>query len=173
MAATYEPIQSTTLGSDATSYTFTSIPGTFTDLRIIITGRRNNISTPNSYWYMRVNSDTGSNYSVTRVWASDNEPWSTRDISSTYCMFHTSGLPRSDEAFSVFTVDLMSYANTSVHKTFLGVIAAPVINTNYYVVSRGVGLWRSTSAITSVTLEAGGASWHAGSTFSLYGLKAA
>jgi hypothetical protein len=32
MAITYEPIETTTLGTSATDLTFTSIPGTYTDL---------------------------------------------------------------------------------------------------------------------------------------------
>jgi hypothetical protein len=173
VARTYEPIASQTLGSDATSHTFSSIPGTFSDLRIIITGRRNNTSTPNSFPVMRVNSDTGSNYSATHVYGFNSAAYSARDTSATGFPFHVSGLPRSDEAFSIFTIDLMSYANTNVNKTFLSAMACPIINVSNYIVGRSVGLWRSTSAITSVTLEAGGASWHTGSTFSLYAIKAA
>ena len=37
MPATYEPIATTTLGSAASSITFSSIAGTYTDLRVVFT----------------------------------------------------------------------------------------------------------------------------------------
>jgi hypothetical protein len=65
MASTYTPIATTTLGSAATSYTFTSIPTTYTDLILIVNAK--NAST-GSYPKMQVGNgsvDTGNNYSRT------------------------------------------------------------------------------------------------------------
>jgi hypothetical protein len=63
----------------------------------------------------------------------------------------------------------MSYANTNVFKTAL--IAGGLGSTE---VNRHVGLWRSTSAVTSVGLLLNGSgNFKTGSTFSLYGIKAA
>ena len=39
MPATYEPIATTTLGSAATNITFSSIPATYTDLRLVLVAR--------------------------------------------------------------------------------------------------------------------------------------
>ena len=38
MATTYDKIQSTTLGTAASTIAFTSIPSTFTDIRIVLVG---------------------------------------------------------------------------------------------------------------------------------------
>jgi hypothetical protein len=61
----------------------------------------------------------------------------------------------------------MSYTNTNVYKTVL--TAAARAGTG---VDRIVGLWRSTSAITSVTLFTPDADMASGTTLSLYGIKA-
>ena len=64
MPATYEPIQTTTLGSAAASYTFSSIPSTYTDLKLVITG-----TSVGAYADidLRFNSDTATNYSWTAL----------------------------------------------------------------------------------------------------------
>jgi len=61
--STYTPIATTTLGSSATSYTFTSIPSTYTDL-VIVAQIKGDTTT---YLNLRFNGDTGSNYSRTTL----------------------------------------------------------------------------------------------------------
>ena len=60
MPATYEPIASTTLGTAAADITFSSIPGTYTDLVLVLYG---GFATAASDLYTQFNSDTGTNYS--------------------------------------------------------------------------------------------------------------
>ena len=62
MASTYEPIATTTLGSAASSITFSSIPATYTDLRLVLV-HTPSASTGNAQ--MQFNSDTATNYSYT------------------------------------------------------------------------------------------------------------
>jgi hypothetical protein len=71
-------------------------------------------------------------------------------------------------AQSVFTVHFMNYSNTTTNKTVLGRSSAAS-----GFVEAAVGLWRNTSAITSITATTGGQSYQTGSTFTLYGIKAA
>ena len=59
--STYTPIATTTLGSAATSYTFTSIPSTYTDLVLV----GNLSSSSNTNISIRIYSDSGTNYSNT------------------------------------------------------------------------------------------------------------
>lgn len=60
MPATYEPISTTTLSSATTSINFTSIPATYTDLRIVWVYQT---TTGGSYPIINFNSDAASNYS--------------------------------------------------------------------------------------------------------------
>jgi len=156
MPRTYEPIASTTLGASAASHEFTSIPGTFTDLVVIGTPIINVTQEP----AIRFNSDSGNNYSRTYLRGNGTTASSGRGSNTSWLLPNANGIQ--------FILYIMSYANTNVFKTSL---AQDFDST---VVERSVHLWRSTSAITSIWIGGDRAgSWAAGSTFSLYGIKAA
>jgi hypothetical protein len=161
VASTYEPIASHTLGSAAASYEFTSIPGTFTDLIIVFGGS----AAGTGYISVQVNSDTGSNYSSTLLRGTGSAASSAR-YSSQVEMYVSQGNTLSTDVSDAVLM-LLSYANTNVFKTVLTSAGNAGIE-----VDRGVSLWRSTSAITSVKLL-GSQNFSSGSTFSLFGVKAA
>jgi FlaG/FlaF family flagellin (archaellin) len=64
----------------------------------------------------------------------------------------------------------MNYSNTTTYKTVLG-----RSNVQDFRVASIVGLWRSTSAINTISLRSDNASYNftVGSTFTLWGIKAA
>ena len=161
MPATYEPIASTTLGSNAASLTLSDIPGTFTDLVLIVTGH----VTSSDYVTVRVNGDTGNNYSRTFISGSGSTVVSLRDSNIS---FYYASIGTSSTALGTSRIQFMSYANTNVHKTMLvngGSAGAYVQN--------HVALWRSTAAITSITVLGGAGNLGSGFTASLFGVKAA
>jgi len=164
MAKTYTPIATTTLTSAAASYTFSSIPGTYTDLRATLYLK----STGTSDYGLRgyINGDTGANYSETNIQGYGSTATSSR-LSSQSQGSYTFTYGFSNEG-ALFNFDFMNYANTNVYKTFL------VANANNQgasgSVDRSVQLWRSTSAITSLTFFAATDEFAAGSTFTLYGI---
>ena len=162
MPATYEPIASTTSSSSASSVTLGSggtIPGTYTDLVLIINGAGSGLI---NCWG-RGNGDTGSNYSYTDLFGDGSSAGSVRASNVSY--FYIGSL-NTDQ--SMMQVHFQSYANTSVNKTMLVADA----RAGAYV-QRLVNLWRSTSAITSITLLTSTGNFANGTTFSLYGIKAA
>jgi hypothetical protein len=156
---TYEAIATTTLGSSSSSVTFSSISGAYTDLVLVIAGTMSSGDATS----VQVNSDTGSNYSSTRLYGDGTTATSDRLTSQT-----KSALGLMMPAQSVFTVHFMNYANTTTYKTFLGRSSAAS-----GFVEAAVGLWRNTAAITSITATTAGQTYQTGSTFSLYGIKAA
>ena len=163
MPATYEPIASTTLSSAASSFTFSSIPGTYTDLVLVHSG----LGTGGAGLRLRFNSDTGSNYSNTQLHGNGTTAASTRDSSATSMRItYDSSIQTTDVGARV--AHIMSYANTNVFKTVLSASARAGSG-----VDRIVGLWRSTSAITSVTVLVPNDNMDTGTTLSLYGIKAA
>ena len=157
--ATYTPIATTTLGSSQASVTFSSFSG-YTDLVCVVSGTMS--STGN--FYLQFNSDTGSNYSVTELYGDGTSAVSSRYSSQTYAFCGLLGTAQGNAV-----IQIQNYANTSTNKTFLA-------RGNYpsgYTIAR-VGLWRSTSAITSITFaQASGFTFQTGSTFTLYGIASA
>lgn len=167
MAVTYEPIASQTLGSSATTVTFSSVASTWTDLILVAVFK---MGSSTFQPIVRVNSDTGTNYSTTSLRGDGSTATSQRHTSiSGWFPIPGPGIGSSGE-FNIYAVQIMSYANTSVFKTALSAF----VNPSSYV-ARNVHLWRSTSTITavSVTAESGSGDFQSGSTFSLYGIKAA
>ena len=164
MASTYTPIQSYTVSSSTTQINFNSINGSYTDLILIcnfgIAGGTDNMS-------MRFNSDTGSNYSVTWMAGNGSNAYSGRYSNQTYVLLDNYSAATASVA-SVYTIQIANYSNSTTYKT-----ALTRSNTAANATNANVGLWRSTSAITSVTLNTQGNNFATGSTFSLYGVKSA
>lgn len=160
---TYVPIASTTLASDQATVTFSSL-GSYTDLRLVY---QTGMSTAGNEPYLRFNSDSTSLYSETVLYGNGTSALSLRNsISTAIQMARDVGLPTTIE--SVTTVDIMNYANTNTFKTVL--IRTNKGSATYVQVGAYVGLYRSTSAITSINLSTSGGNFVAGSTFTLYGI---
>ncbi len=110
MPITYEPIATQTLGSAAASITFSSIPGTYTDLRLVFVGT---LSSGNATTGWRANSDSATNYSETYIGGDGTSAFSGRNTNST---FGFAGVTDTNQ--SMTTVDVFSYAG-STYKLFL------------------------------------------------------
>lgn len=160
MAATFTPIASITLGANATTVTFSSIPQTYTDL--VLVGSVNTTAGLD-YWY-RLNSDSGSNYSNTQVRGNGTSAVSFRVANATLNYFNGGAAPTSQHNF---TMHLMNYSNTTTNKTQL----IRYDNAAQETILR-VGLWRSTAAITSILIQTDSSTFASGSTFNLYGILA-
>ena len=161
MPSTYEPIATQTASGSVSTYTFSSIPSTYTDL-ILVT----NFGAAATDAYVRLNSDSGANYSQTWL-----EGRASGAVSGRYTNRNQFNLVY--EGFATGSINitgifqLMNYANTTTYKT--GIWREGEVSTS---VEAHVGLWRSTAAVNSLTVYAGG-NFVAGSTFTLYGIKAA
>lgn len=162
MAVTYEPIATTTLGSTASTITFSSISGSYTDLRLVIVG----ISGTSTNIALRFNSDTGSNYSRTRLISTGSSVSSTVASNDTEIDLNRENL--STTIPSLYAVDIFSYSG-STFKTLL-CSCNEDRNGSGSVVST-VGMWRSTSAITTILLTTlSGDTFGIGTTATLYGI---
>ena len=164
-AVTYTPIETQTLSSAAASVTFSSIPGTYKDLICVYTA---GTATPIDM-SVRMNSDSGSNYSFTWLSGTASSAVSNRDSNYARLLIDNYAYPPSAAlTYNVNIIQFMNYSNTTTYKTTLmrnGNAAAGV--------DAGVGLWRSTSAITSLVFNfSSGANIAAGSVFTLYGIGA-
>jgi len=166
---TYTPIATNTLSSTATSVTFSSIPGTYKDLVIVMSvGKGLAYSTS-----IQFNSVTTSTYSRTRLSGDGSTATSARITTADgyqYMALSSYGNGTTLGTESVI-VNIMNYSNTTTYKTVLSRTNGPSgLDAN-------VGLWQSTAAITSIKIvpDIDGTtrtSFLIGSTFTLYGIGA-
>lgn len=162
--ATYTTLATTTLSSTATDVTFSSISGSYTDLVLVINAT---IGTGNEDLQIQFNSDTATNYSWTSVDGSGTLAQSSRaSNTSTPRLGGSRGAINTTNA--TWITNIQNYSNTTTFKTYV----SRGSNSNFGVAAT-VGLWRSTSAITSIKLFPSGSTFSSGSTFTLYGIAAA
>jgi len=163
--STYTPIATTTLGSTAATVTFSSIAATYTDLVLVVAGGADG----NSGYGLRFNSDTGSNYSRTYLTGDGSTTSSGRDSNQTSTDITFNGYLQNNFNYNSI-VNIMNYANTTTFKTIIARSnnAATGVDTT-------VNLWRSTTAINSITIRTSSAGrvFSIGSTFTLYGIASA
>ena len=163
MTATYEKIATNTLGSAAANVEFTSITGSYTDLILVINGG----FSANGAMVVRVNSDTGSNFSTTLINGDGSSAISFRSSNTAGKIYMNYNAITGNSFSGVWLINFQNYANTTTYKTILG-----RYNGASNEVGASVGLWRSTSAINTIRVfENGGANLLSGSTFTIYGIK--
>jgi hypothetical protein len=165
MAVTYEPIATTTLGANG-NITFSSIPATYTDLRIVFVSSG---ATVGAVTYMRFNGDTATNYSFTGLYGDGSAEGSSTATSSSISQL-TTYYAISTNKPNLFTIDIFLYAG-STYKTSLITFSNNLNGLGS--TERNVNLWRSTAAINSILLAVSGGSFITGTIATLYGIKAA
>ena len=168
MPNTYVALRTETVAVATNSVTFdlTGISG-YTDLKIIASVRSTRSALSDTF-YMRLNGDTGSNYSWTFMRGDGSSATSFRaanvvglGIGEVIAANQTAGI------FNLIKIDLMNYSNTTTNKTS---ISRSDVAANYGA-EAWVSMWRNTAAVTSMTLfMANGSNIEVGSTFSLYGI---
>lgn len=166
MPSTMTPIATTTLSSAASSITFSSIPATYTHLRVVLTQKMS--STGGNGTGYRFNSDTATNYSFTMLEGTGASAASYRESSGTECSVNSYGQVNQ---WTMAVIDVFNYGG-STNKTSLVSYAGD--NNGAGDVTRTVNLWRSTAAITSIILlDRSGFNFAIGTTATLFGIKAA
>lgn len=165
LPSTYIPIATNTLNATAASVTFSSIPNTYTDLVLIINA---GASVNNTDIDINVNGDTAANYSRTILYGTGSAAGSTRESSATKFRLTYYGNATTDFSW-VGIVNFMNYSNTTTYKTFL----SKARNAVTYGVNDQAGIWRNTAAISSMVITNASGTFNIGSTFTLYGIKAA
>jgi hypothetical protein len=163
MPATYEPIATTTLGTASTSITFSSIPATYSDLRLVFVGSTVSSDGIN----VRLNSDSSSSYSDTSLEGRGSAVASQQLSNRTFWSLAGYWSANTDTTIFMQTLDVFSYTQ-GVNKTALGVTSLDKNGSGD--VLRTVHLWRSASVVNSLTITAG-VNMPIGTTATLYGIK--
>lgn len=152
---TYIPLATTTLGSSTSQITLSSIPATYRDLILIV----NVPPIAGSELVMRLNGDTGANYSRVYgeyIYGSVGQASSSGDTQLPV------GAYGADKATLI--CHIMDYSATDKHKTLLarGDSATATKMTAL--------LYSSTSAITSILVKLNTENMPTGTTINLYGI---
>lgn len=166
MATTYEKIATTTLGSAAANITFSSIASSWTDLRLVFTGT----AVSGANLIMKYNGS--STYcTTTYLLGNGSSPFSS-NVPSAYArpFFLLNGTSVNASTLHFYAIDIFSYAG-STYKTCL--ISQSEDQNGSGITGVQVGLWPSTSAITSILFSGNGTNLAAGTTATIYGIKAA
>lgn len=166
MPNTYEPIATTTLSSAAASYTFSSIPQTYTDLVLVFNGSN---ALGNDAYLVQINGAAGTNYCAVYLESDGSTVYSSRwanraDIPVARGASATAGA-------DMVTVNFLNYINTNIYKPFIA--RYNLASTTGNRTSLTIGTYKATTAITSILFKSSGSTMSIGSTLTLYGIKAA
>jgi len=165
LALTYDPIATATASGSTAGITFSSISGNYTDLILVVSATP---ASSNVYLgYIKINGDTGTNYSETLLYGTGTTAGSARESNRTAGYIGNWTTVSTTTSPTVYTVNFMNYSNTTTFKTILSRAADAGKETNAV-----VNLWRSTSAITSIEFYVNVGNLTSGSTATLYGVKA-
>jgi hypothetical protein len=157
---TYTALATVTLASASASITFGNIPATYKDLILVFRGTLG--SATNAQTEIRINGDTGSNYSrVIAFGTSVSTFTSSADVFTSY----RSAFGNNTNPFTNI-VQFMDYSSTNKHKTILDRDSQA-----NRVVAMTAARWINTAAITSLLFYSS-SNLAAGSTLSLYGIIA-
>jgi hypothetical protein len=160
MPVTYENIA--TFSPTGSNVTFSSIPSTYTDLRLVIAGS----FSASDRVQIRLNGNTSAIYSHTRIQGDGANATSAGGSGGSFFIQPTTATT------SPFLCEMnfFSYASTSINKTIL--MATSNDQNGSGVVERMVCLFGSTSAITSIELQTRDFNnYSSGTTATLYGIK--
>lgn len=152
MANTYTLIGSSTAGSSGSaSFDFTSIPSTYTDLVLEFSVRTDYGSTFDGC-LLRINGDTGANYSIRNVRGAGGGTITSAGSSGATNLFVGSipGVNATSSVFQNAVIYFPNYAGSS-NKSLLIDSVSENNNTTAYTLLAG-GLWSNTNAITSLKL---------------------
>ena len=167
MSQDYIPLANVTLGSSASSITFSNIPATYRDLILVVNGS----PSTNDYPVVtsRFNSDTGANYERVRLGGSGSGSGGTSFAGGMDNLQLNSffGLGSSSSSRFALISQVMDYSATNKHKTVLS-----RSGTNTDGVEALSGRWANSSAITTWQVYTSSAAFASGTIFALYGIVA-
>ena len=173
MANTLTLITSVALSASQSNITFSSIPSTYSDLRVILSVRTDS-SLATEQLYIRFNGAT-SGYTAKQLYANGSSIYSDiLNVSGGYMSLvniQTAG--QTSNIFSSTDIYIPSYANTSYTKLYLGQSSTEALSgATSALQGMGAGRLNSTSAITSIAFtNQDSANFISGSNAYLYGIS--
>ena len=166
-------IQRTTAVGGETSITFSGIPSTYKHLQLRAMSKDTySTSALVMTLLITLNSDSGTNYSLHRVYGNGSTVGASGTGTTSPITFqgNIASATGQTNTFGVSIIDILDYASTSKYKTLKAFSGADWNSTSTNQrISLESASWQSTSAVTSVTISKDTTAFAAGSTFALYG----
>ena len=162
---TYSPIATQTLLGAAASITFSSIPGTYTDLKLVLTTTVSAVA-PNIT--LQFNGDTTSNYTYIQMIGTGATTSSNNSGGTQLALYLDGGMTGPSTTIpSIYSIDLLAYAG-STKKAVIYNVSEDYNGSGG--VSTGFGMWGSTAAITSVVIKVLAGNLSIGTIATLWGI---
>jgi len=172
-AGAYDLLETQVLTSNSASVTFTGL-GSYTDykhLQIRAVAQANTSGTNILNLNVNLNSDTGFNYAVHRIYGGSSTVQSAANTSRDSLIVWRA-CTRNADGYAPSVTDILDFSNTNKYTTIRGIAGGYASSEKTVALSSGV--WMNTSAVTSISFTNNGAvDLTAGSRFSLYGIKGA
>lgn len=167
MPVTYDKLASTTLTSNQSSVTFSSIDQTYTDLVVQFRG---NVLNSNQQMWMRLNGDSSGNYTYIGIYSVSSSAGNAASVSATACVIGGlgDGFTSNSQSIGSVTANINNYSATNIYKTVIARDVNRWTNTGLTCSS-----WFSTAAVTSITLLGSSAGFETGTSIAIYGIKRA
>lgn len=164
----YESIAGTVVvgAGGASTLTFSSIPQTYKHLQIRSMARN---SADNISLRMTFNSDSSSIYTLHELYGSGTAAAYASQANIAYYPCALVGPASATGVFGISVTDIMDYQITDKFKTMRTLTGYDANGSGYVELTSGV--WRSNSAITSMTIVPNGGNISQYSHFALYGIK--
>jgi hypothetical protein len=171
-APAYDSIATVTVGSGgAATITFSSIPATYTHLQIRGISKTDRAD-DNDNVKMQFNGDTASNYSHHVLLGTGSGVVAAANANASSILTIAGAAANVASVFGSGVIDILDYKDTNKYKTVRTFSGYESGSTGF--VALQSGNWRSTSAITSITLAPNiGSNFNQYSQFALYGIKGA
>ena len=171
MATTCKLIAKNVLGSDTATVTFSSIPGTYTDLLVVASHRTTASGNAQTYVLnMNING-----VSTDRTWRrlgayNGNQTYSDSGTGATTAI--CPGSTVTADTFGSTQIYFPNYAGSTNKSFSVDDVTENNSSTNNSITPLA-GLWSSTAAITELSFAAGSGNLKSGSSFFLYGITKA
>lgn len=170
MPTTHKLIAAQTLGSTAGSVTFSAIPSSYSDLKILFSARSTWDSSARDIVRVRLNGTSDTNHTARYIWGDGSGI-----IGGGYTFAaggYIAAALSNANTFSNSEVYILNYTSTSQNK----VISTHGVEENATATASNIlagSTWASTSVVTSVSLGLSVGSFVANSSFYLYGIARA
>ena len=163
------PLATLTLSATQANVTFSSITGSYRDLRLVI----NHSLGANSQIAMQLNGDTSTNYNKVGASAyANNNTYSGSLVNYSYIPLNSAQVHAASFTNNL-QIDFLDYSVTDKHKAGFYRRNTATTSTSNQETEMGAFRWASTSAITSIKIYSATQLFTIGSTFTLYGIVSA